>query len=142
MKKLFLIPVLLLTTTAAAESLEERKYWKGQMDYMQRSLDAAEKSCGYKLSYDWVDKPKLRAAAEKDGNTPNGICAAIVDEVESLCREGEDEKTSVKAKIKGFKCGYANPRKLDMKGGIVTYLGNNQEANFSDWAKPWLTKRL
>ncbi len=142
MKKLFLIPVL-LTTTASAESLEERKYWKGQMDYLQRSLDSAEKSCGYQFTYEWVDKPKLREAAEKNNNSPYGICAAIVDEVESLCREGDDEKASVKAKIKGFKCGYAKPRKLDLnKAGIITYMGNNEESNFSDWAKPWLMKKL
>jgi hypothetical protein len=142
MKKLLLIPVLLLTTTASAESLEERKYWKGQMDYVQRSLDSAEKSCGYKLTFEFVEKVKLREASEKAGHTPNGICASIVDEVESLCREGDDEKTSVKAKIKGFKCGFANPRKLDLKAGIITYMGNNDEANFSDWAKPWLMKKL
>jgi hypothetical protein len=142
MKKLILIPVLLLTTTATAESLEERKYWKGQMDYLQRSLDAVEAQCGFKPTFDFVDKPKLREASEKAGHSPYGICAAIVDEVESLCREGDDEKASVKAKIKGFSCGYAKPRKLDFTKGVVKYMGNNDESNFSDWAKPWLMKKL
>ena len=142
MKKLLLVPVLLLTTTASAESLEERKYWKGQMDYVQRSMDSIEKTCGYQFTFEFVGKEKLRAEAEKNNNSPNGICTAIVDEVEGLCREGDDEKASVKAKIKGFKCGYAKPRKLDLSKGTVTYMGNNEEANFSDWAKPWLMKKL
>lgn len=142
MKKFVIIPLLLATTVVSADSLEERKYWKGQMDYIQRSLDAAEKDCGVQFSFDWVEKAKLREAAEKNSNSPNGICGAIVDEVDSLCRGGDDEKASVKAKIKGFKCGYAKPRKLDLKGGTVTYMGNNEESNFSDWAKPWLMKKL
>ena len=61
----------------------------------------------------------------------------------SLCREGDDEKASVKARIKGFQCGYAKPRTLDIsKSGMVKYMGNNEESNFSDWAKPWLMKKL
>ena len=80
--------------------------------------------------------------SEKNNWSPYGVCSAIVDEVGSLCRAGEDEKTAVKAKIKGFKCGYAAARTLDLKGGIITYMGNNEQANFSDWAKPWLMKHL
>jgi hypothetical protein len=143
MKNRFVLVALVLATTPLyAESLEERKYWKGQMDYVQRSIDSVAEQCGVKLSYEWVDKPKLREASEKDGHTPNGICAAIVDQIESICREGEDEKKSVAAKIKGVKCGYAKERKLDMKGGIVTYMGNNNQSNFGDWARPWLLKKL
>ncbi|MBA3456712.1 MAG: hypothetical protein H0T42_26720, partial [Deltaproteobacteria bacterium] len=45
--------------------------------------------------------------------------------------------------IKGFQCGYGKPRSLDLsKAGIVKYMGNNDEVNFSDWAKPWLMKKL
>lgn len=142
MNKLLLIPVLMLTTTASAESLEERKYWKGQLDYVQSSLDSAEKTCGYRFTFDWVGKEKFRTEVEKTGHTPNGVCTAIIDEVEGLCREGDDEKASVKAKIKGFKCGFSKPRKLDLSKGVVTYMGNNEESNFSDWAKPWLMKKL
>lgn len=143
MKKLLVVSALLIATAANAESLEERKYWKGQMDYLNRSIEAAQKSCDTKFSFEWVDKPKFRESAEKEGASPNGVCASIIDEVESLCREGEDEKSSVKAKIKGFQCGYTKPRKLEMsKAGVVKYMGNNEESNFSEWAKPWLTKRL
>jgi hypothetical protein len=145
MKKLLAFALLATTATTAAvhaESLEERKFWKGQMDYINRSLDDGEKTCGVKFTFEFVGKEKLRAAAEKDGSSPNGICDAIIQEVVSLCREGDDEKSSVKAKIKGFQCGYAKPRTLDLKGGLVKYMGNNEEANFSDWAKPWLMKKL
>jgi hypothetical protein len=146
MKKLLALSFLLATSAKVyaepAESLEERKYWKGQMDYINRSIDDGEKQCGVKFTFEFVGKVKLREAAEKNNNSPNGICDAIIQEVTSLCREGEDEKSSVKAKIKGFKCGYAKPRNLDLKGGIVTYMGNNEESNFSDWAKPWLMKKL
>jgi hypothetical protein len=146
MKKLLALSFLLTTTatvaTTHAESLEEKKYWKGQMDYMNRALDDAEKQCGVKFTFEWVDKAKLRTEAEKNNNSPNGICDNIVNEVAGICREGDEEKTAVKAKIKGFQCGYQKPRALDLKGGVVKLMGNNEEANFSDWAKPWLMKKL
>lgn len=146
MKNLIALSVVLATVAAAtvlrADTLEERTFWKGQMDYMNENLKSASEACGVKFTFDWVNKAKLRDAAAKNSNSPNGICSAVVDEVGSLCREGQDAKDSVKAKIKGFTCGYAKPRTLDLKGGIVKYMGNNEEANFSDWAKPWLMKHL
>jgi hypothetical protein len=142
MKKLLALSILLASSTAAAETLEERKYWKNEMDYLQRSLDAANTNCGVKFTFDWVDKATLRAESEKDGNSPYGICAGIIDEVGSICREGEDEKKSVAAKIKGFTCGYAKDRKLSLAGGIVKFMGNNNQPNFSQWARPWLLKNL
>jgi hypothetical protein len=144
MKKSIALSILLATTaTVHAESLEERKFWKGQMDYINRAIADGEKQCGVKFTFEFVEKEKLRAEAEKNNNSPNGICDSIVEEVVSLCREGDDEKASVKAKIKGFQCGYAKPRTLDLsKSGIVKYMGNNEESNFSDWAKPWLMKKL
>jgi hypothetical protein len=144
MKKLLAFSILLATTaTIRAESLEERKYWKGEMDYINRVLADGEKQCGVKFTFEFIDKPKLRAEAEKNNNTPNGICDSIITEVTGLCREGEDEKASVKAKIKGFQCGYGKPRTLELStSGIVKFMGNNEESNFSDWAKPWLMKNL
>jgi len=145
MKKLLAFSILFATTTAAvvhAESLEERKYWKGQMDYINRGIDDGEKQCGVKFTFEFVGKEKLRADSEKNQSSPYGVCDSIVQEVVSLCREGEDEKASVKAKIKGFQCGYAKPRNLDLKNGMLKYMGNNEESNFSDWAKPWLMKKL
>jgi hypothetical protein len=142
MNKLVIVPALMLSTLANAESLEEKKFWKGQLDYVNESLKSAGDACGVTFTFDWVDKAKLREAAEKTSHTPNGICTAVIDEVGSLCRQGDDEKAAVKAKIKGFKCGFAKPRTLAMTGGIVTYMGNNEEANFSDWARPWLMKKL
>jgi len=143
MRKLLVVSVLFVATAAHAESLEERKYWRGQMDYLNRSIEAAEKSCDTKFSFEWVGKPKFREETEKTNTSPYGVCSSIIDEVESLCREGADEKSSVKSTIKGFQCGYSKPRKLELsKGGVVKYMGNNEESNFSDWAKPWLTKHL
>ena len=143
MNKAAAIAIVLVTSaTLHADSLEERKFWKGQMDYLNQNLESASKDCGVKFSFDWIDKDKLRTAAEKHQNSPYGICISVIDEVGSLCRNDADGKASVVAKIKGFTCGYSNPRNLDMKGGIVKYMGNNEEANFSDWAKPWLEKHL
>jgi hypothetical protein len=143
MKKLLAFSVVLAaTTTVRAESLEEKKYWKEEMDYMNRALDYGKEQCGVKFTFEWVDKAKLRAEAEKNNNSPNGICDSIVNEVSGICRLGEEEKAAVKAKIKGFACGYAKSRTLELKGGIVTFMGNNQQSNFSDWAKPWLMKKL
>ncbi len=145
MNKLLAFAFLATTTTTSlvhAESLEEKTYWKKQMDYINKAVEKADKACDLKLTFEFVDKDKLRTEAEKNKNSANGICGAIIEEVATLCRKGEDEKTAVKAKIKGFQCGFAKPRTLDLKGGLVTYMGNNQESNFSDWARPWLMKHL
>jgi hypothetical protein len=143
MKKLLTFSVVLAASaTIHAESLEEKKFWKGEMDYLNETLKSADKACDANFTFDWIDKPKLRENAEKHQNSPNGICGAVIDEVASICRSDEDSKQAVRSKIKGFTCGYQNPRALDLKGGIVKYLGNNEEANFSDWAKPWLEKHL
>jgi hypothetical protein len=146
MNKIAALAVVLATVGAtalvSAESLEEKKYWKGEADYLNNNIESANKDCDMKFTFDWVDKGKLRESAEKAGASPYGVCASIVDEVDSLCRAGADEKAAVKAKIKGFQCGYSKPRSLDFKGAVVKYMGNNEEANFSDWAKPWLMKRL
>lgn len=142
MKNLLVLSIILTASTAAAESLEEKKYWKGQMDYVQRSLDDAATQCGVKFTFDWVDKAKLRAETEKTSHSPNGVCSIIIEEVAGICREGEDEKKAVAAKIKGFTCGHAKDRKLALSGGIVRYMGNNEQANFSAWARPWLLKNL
>jgi len=143
MRKLIVIPALCVAATLVhAESLEEKKFWKVQTDYVNRALETASKKCDVKFTFEWVGKEKLRDEAQKHHHSPNGICSAIIDGVTSICREGDDEKAAVKAKITAFKCGYANPRTLDLKDGVVTYMGNNEQANFSDWAKPWLMKRL
>jgi hypothetical protein len=140
--KLIVTSLLLISTVAFAESLEEKKYWKGETDYVNKAIESANEACGVKFTFDWIDKTKFRSEAEKADNSPNSICSVVIDQVASLCRDGEDEKTAVKGKIKGFRCGYGKPRSLDLTGGILKYLGNNDEANFSDWAKPWLTKKL
>jgi hypothetical protein len=105
-------------------------------------MAVAEKACGTKFTFEWVDPPTLRAETEKTNHTPNGVCLNIVNTVATICRGGADEKETVKAKITGFTCGYAKERTLDFTGGVVKYLGNNTQANFHDWAKPWLLKRL
>ncbi len=112
------------------------------MDYLSRSLDSASEKCGVKFTFEWVDKPTLRTETEKTSHSPYGVCSGVIDEVESICREGEDETASVKAGIKGFRCGYAKERTLSLKKGVVTYMGNNVQSNWSDWARPILLKAL
>jgi hypothetical protein len=143
MHKLFALSIILATTaTIHAESLEEKKYWKGEMDYINKSLDDAKSQCGVAFSFAFIDQAKLRAEATKHEASPSTICNLAIDEVDSMCRSGDDGKAAVKAKIKGFTCGYGNPRSLDLKGGTLKLLANTEEANFSDWAKPWLEKHL
>jgi hypothetical protein len=143
MHKLLAFSVVLATTaTIHAESLEEKKYWKGEMDYINKSLKDANEQCGVTFTFAFDNQAKLRTEAEKKDGSPSTICNLAIDEVDSLCRAGDDGKAAVKAKIKGFTCGYSKPRSLDLKGGILKYTGNLEEANFSDWAKPWLEKHL
>lgn len=144
MKLVTVTAALLLSTivVANAESLEEKKFWKGQRNYVDRELAIANKACGTTFSFDWVDAPTLRAETEKSRHSPMGVCTNIITTVASICREGKDEADTVKAKITGFQCGHAASRSLDLKGGIVKYMGNNTQPNFSDWAKPWLMKKL
>jgi len=145
MKNLLAFAILATTASTSlvhAESLEDKKFWKKQMDYINQAVEKADKACGVKFTFDLVEKEKLHEEADKTKHSPSGICDAIVSEVATLCRKGEDEKSAVASKIKGFKCGFTKPRSLDLKGGTLTYMGNNQESNFSEWARPWLMKHL
>jgi hypothetical protein len=144
MKSLVTVCILASTVSvvARAESLEEKKFWKGQRNYIDRELQIADKVCGTKLTFEWVDPPTLRAETEKTNHSPQGVCTNIIYQVAHICRGGADDAAAVRAKITGFQCGFAKERSLDLKGGIVRYLGNNNQANFADWAKPWLMKRL
>jgi len=145
MKKILAFAFLATTATTAlvhAESLEERKFWKGQMDYLNKAIEKGEKACGVKFTLELLDKEKFRAETDKTHQTPRGVCNVMIDEISTVCRQGEDEKAAVKAKIKSIQCGFANPRNLALKNGTLTYLGNNQESNFSEWARPWLMKHL
>ena len=131
------------TGDASGLSLEERKYWRGEEDYLFEHLNAGPETCGVKFAFSWdADRKTFRERAEANNNSPYGICAGMVDEVLSLCREGADEKQTVAAEIKGFRCGYGNPRSAKLEDGIVVWMGNFEEPNFSDWARPWLTKNL
>jgi hypothetical protein len=143
MKTATTFAILLATiSTARAESLEEKKFWKKQQNYIDEQLKTAEKACGVKFKFEWQDQATLRSETEKTKHSPNGVCGAIVDSVASVCREGDDEKATVKAKISTIQCGFAKERSLDLKGTVLKYLGNNTQSNFSDWAKPWLLKHL
>ncbi len=123
-------------------SLEERKYWRGEDDYLFQSVDGGKATCGVSFTVEWVNRKQFRTEAVKANTSPYSVCDSIVAETVSLCREGEDEKSSVASKIKGFRCSYGKPRTLTMDNGIVVYVGNHEESNFSAWAKPWLMKNL
>jgi hypothetical protein len=134
--------VLVSVVVAHAESLEEKKFWKLQTERIDRSLAETEKVCGFKPTFEFLDKEKLREHSEKTKSSPYGICDNIVLLVNTICREGEDEKAAVREKISGFQCGFATPRTLQLDKKIVKYGGNNAEYNFTDWAKPLLLKKL
>ena len=142
MTKLVAFSILFATSAASAESLEERTYWRGQLDDISPNLADAEEYCGVKLTFELVGKPTLREGAKKDAITPKGICDDPIDEVIKLCRTGDDEKAAVAAKLKGFTCGYDKSRKLDVKSGIVVYRGNTVQPRFSDWARAILLEKL
>ncbi len=137
-----LLSIVAPTGADAEESLEEKKYWKGQTDYLNRSLESASKKCGVEFTFTWIDKPKIRAELEKTNHSPFSMCGAPIEDVEMVCREGEDETAAVKAKIKGFTCGYSKSRKATLAKGTLAYMGNLEEANFYDWFRPWLLKNL
>ena len=65
MKTLIAAAILIATTTAHAESLEEKQYWKRQRNYVDEEIKRANKACGTNFTFDWVDKPTLRAEVEK-----------------------------------------------------------------------------
>jgi hypothetical protein len=109
---------------------------------VNRSIASADKDCGTKFTHAWIEPAKFRAEAEKQRFSPYSVCDAMVNRVRMLCRSGADEKATVAAKIKGFQCGYGNPRSLSLSRGIIRLMGNTSEANFDDWAKPWLQKQL
>ena len=60
MLKAIPLALLLASTVARAESLEEKKYWKGQTDYIARDIADAEKVCGTKFTFEVIDKTSTR----------------------------------------------------------------------------------
>jgi hypothetical protein len=146
MKNLLALSVLGVTIAATgivrSESLDDKKYWQRQLDYVNKNLESANRACDAHFTFEFIDKDHLRDV-EKTHHTPNSVCSAVIDEVGDICRnEGADGKKAVQEKIKGFQCGFGKPRELDLKGSTVKYMGNNEEGNFSAWAKPWLMKHL
>src|SRR5258706_13263300 len=117
MKTVLTAAILVVTTTAFADSLEEKKFWKRQRDYVEEHLKTAERACGVKFNFDWHPPATLRSETEKTKHSPNGVCTAVIDTVASICREGADEKATVKAKISAISCGFSSDRSLDLKGG-------------------------
>ena len=143
MTKSLTIAILLTAGLAQAEeSLEDKEFWKGQQTYIDRSMVEVEKRCGPGITFEWIDKAKFREATEKSQYKPYGICDNMLQLVARVCGDSEDGKKAVTAKIMTVACGYSKSRTLDLKGGKLKYLGNNDQANFWDWAKPALTKKL
>ena len=94
------------------------------------------------FTFEVVDKDKLRADHDNKNQSPYAVCDGMIERVIILCRAGGDEKAAVKSKITGFQCGHGKPRSLALDKGILRYRNNLDEANFDDWAKPALEKKL
>jgi hypothetical protein len=142
MKVLLSLSILLATSVVSAESLEERKYWRAQMVEVNGSIKWGEQHCGVKLELELVDKEKLRAALENSTYPPGILCSIVISEAVRLCREGDQPKAAVTAKIKSFRCGYAKERTLTLRNGVVTYMNNDTQPNPGQWAREQLLDKL
>jgi hypothetical protein len=65
MKTLLTVCALLVATTVFAESLEEKKFWKRQRDYIDETLKRTNKACETNLTFDWDNQIQLRTEVEK-----------------------------------------------------------------------------
>jgi hypothetical protein len=142
MKALLSLSIVLATSVVSAESLEERRYWKAQMQDINESIKEGEKDCGVTFEFEFIDRDKLRAALEKTGWPPGKTCDVIVYEAVRLCKEHEKSKSAVAAKIKSFRCGFAKERKMTLKSGVVTYMNNDTQPNPEQWAREQLLNNL
>jgi len=141
--KLVVGSVLVLTSLVHAESLEERKYWKGQMVRLEQKLSVVVDSCGVEIPFEYVGKEALRANAEKEKYSPNVLCGYVVAEVGSQCLDGEKRKAAVAKKVKAMQCTWAPKRSITVKNGIVLLKGNGHEfSGLAGFVRDELKKKL
>jgi hypothetical protein len=142
MNKIFVIAVLITTSLVHAESLEERRYWKAEMRDIEDYRAEAVQSCGVELTFEYIGKDALRADAERAKYLPHVLCGYIVKEVGSQCRDGEKQKASVAAKVKGIQCTFGDKRSVTVKNGIVLLKGNGDMHSLAGYVRDQLKAKF
>lgn len=139
---LILFAVGILTTSlsgvAAGLTVGQTKFIKQYDQYLDREVETFEQICGYKLdaSIDWQS---FQQEVQKHLDAPTGkpkalrkftYCNEPVKQLSLLCRQDDDYKTVVRAKVERYVCRYGGDastaeaaykqRKLTLSDGVLT----------------------
>jgi hypothetical protein len=141
------LTVLWAGAALAEFSLAEKKIIKKQDESYKSESDSLNKACAstIKAAIDWESfKSELTASADgKLRKSFYGYCAAPLSALRSLCGDA-DAKQTVQKKVKQVTCkfGGKDKRKIDLKGGTVTYWVDWDSGNDADFCKAFLGKKL
>jgi hypothetical protein len=128
-------------------SLRQKKFMKGQDDYFQKEVASANTKCGMKLkaSIDWNSfKAEVDKSLDGKINTSfYGYCSEPLSSMHGMCDDA-DSKGAIAKKVKSYTCrfGGKGKRKMDLKGGALTFWIDWDAANNGDFCKDFLGKKL
>ncbi len=134
-------------SAAPTETLAQREYWAGQMDYTQRTLDSIESTCGGRIAfaYDraswWPHKDALAARA----TSPNGRCDDVLNALVNICYGDPEAARVVLANVKSVECGYGGINtgfKLQLEAGKLRYDVEVERHNVGEEIANWLKDRM
>lgn len=138
--------VVLASSGASAESLEDKEKWDRQDHYMADHIKSANDKCGITDKSKWISNQWDKASFAKEdwsSHSPNGFCSGVFDNIASLC--GSDAaKKPVQDKIHKVVCRYAGKGKfgLSLANGTLTYNVDWEESNVDEKMSTWLKKNL
>jgi len=142
MIRIVVASVLLVSSLARAESLEERKYWRGQMAMLDSDLREANEECEVEITFEYIDKAEMRAAAEKGKFSPRVVCNPLIKEIARTCRDGDKRKAAVAKKAKTLQCGYSTNKTLTVKGGVVRMKATFEVTQRTNWVPDQLKAKI
>lgn len=95
MVRLVVAAVLLVSSLVRADSLEDRKYWREKTEMLDSELHEANEECEVEITFEYIDKAEMRAAAEKLKFSPRTVCVPLIKEIARTCRDGDKRKAAV-----------------------------------------------
>lgn len=102
-----LLAALVVAPAAGAETLAQRDYWAGQMQYTQRKLDELRERCNVEIefAYDrdawWAQRDEVAAR----GASPNGRCEDALNAMLNVCWDDAEGSRRIQEAIRRVECG-------------------------------------
>ena len=128
-------------TTAAEESLGEKKIWREQEKYLAGEGTDMKDKCGKDIPASF-DKPTYKDQLELNYSV-YGYCAELYSALRTICAD-PDGKAAVQKKINKLECAFGgkDKRALSLKDGTLKMIIDWDASNYGDFIIAWLLKNL